>query len=187
MAIADPLSRLARQEDRVENLDLPVLLAAASGITTIRKDGGKNSSQRREGHVRGYAHRPTMAHPCEPYQQHHRGQLGKSRLPNSCSLCRQAIIEGSGIHTKGHTFRNTHSNAASKRNRQNQQDGDRSRDPSQKTADETDCVQLTGASVVHQPSRMPRGGRTTLSFLHLTKRQPRADHSVAENFQRLVS
>jgi hypothetical protein len=26
MAIADPLSRLARQEDRVENLDLPVLL-----------------------------------------------------------------------------------------------------------------------------------------------------------------
>ena len=26
MAIADPLSRLARQEDRVENLDLPVLI-----------------------------------------------------------------------------------------------------------------------------------------------------------------
>jgi hypothetical protein len=26
MAIADPLSRLARQQDRVENLDLPVLL-----------------------------------------------------------------------------------------------------------------------------------------------------------------
>ncbi len=66
MAIADPLLRLARQEDRVENLDLPVLLEMLlrelpPSITIaerIRVNAEKDT----------YVVRPTMAHTCEPYQ-----------------------------------------------------------------------------------------------------------------------
>jgi hypothetical protein len=60
MAVVDPLSRLARQEHRLDSLDLPVLLEMFFRELPLSVKKATNLSQRRERYCTQYTTRPRL-------------------------------------------------------------------------------------------------------------------------------
>ncbi len=71
MAIADPLSRLSRQEHRVDNLDLPLLLEILfMGLPEEIKNLGAFQRKCGKGYQRCNENSSALENEVQPYPQH---------------------------------------------------------------------------------------------------------------------
>jgi hypothetical protein len=109
MAIADPLSRLARQENQLDNLYLPLMLeillkelqSTVRNALHIRVNAEKDTNYCRN------AHSAALEETLQPDQQHCRINIRQIRFLDICSICRQATVKGCRTHPKGCSVRSS--------------------------------------------------------------------------------
>jgi hypothetical protein len=106
MAIADPLSRLSRQEHRVDNLDLPLLLEML--LSELPEEIWKlerfcvNAEKDTNVATRIVQRWRSLSNPIS-----NTIGFGRDGLPHRCALCGQASPQGCGLHSAKYTLRDT--------------------------------------------------------------------------------